>query len=279
MAWYDYGISSDSDGGYSTYNNTNVGTPVDTPLSFPLGGTITTLGYPAWGGQITWKVDNPAVIGGHQYAFMIHLDAINPALQVGQTVTAGTFAGYSGGQLDNSGLPALPAGYIHHTTSPQHSTGPHLDIGVTDSPDGSLTVSKQYGDALVLYARSNKIPVDASVPSSAFTLNLNDIPQAIHDTLNNVPGFLAIVYVLDIVEAFQPLKPNDPNPITNIANFIGFLVVNITAALVRGLIMFIGLFILIALIKNALTRVTTSTTGQGPGELASSALKLGSTLM
>lgn len=277
MAWYDYGISSDSDNGQSTYNNTNVGTPVDTPLSFPLGGTITKLGYPAWGGQITWKVDNPSVIGGYQYAFMIHLDAINPTLQEGQVVTAGTFAGYSGGQLSNDGLPSLPAGYVHHVTSPLHSTGPHLDIGVTDSPDGSLTVSKLYGDALVLYARSNKIPVNVQTTTS--TLNLNDIPQAIHDVLNNVPGFLAIVYILDIVEAFQPLKPNDPNPITNISNFLVFLVVNMTAFLVRAIIVFIGLFILIALIKNAVTRVTTTTTGQGPGELASTAVKLGSTLM
>lgn len=279
MAWYDFGISSDSDSGQSSYHNTNVGTPVDTPLSFPLGGKITKLGYPAWGGQITWQVDNTAVIGGHKYAFMIHLDAINPNLKEGQTVTAGTFAGYSGGQNDNTGLPALPAGYVHHITSPAHSTGPHLDIGVTDSPDGSLTVSKQWGDALVLYARTNKIPVNTTGNISDNFTNLSNLPQAIRDTLNNVPGFLGIVYTLHFIEAFQPLPEKQTDPITGIENVLVFIVVNVTAALVRGLIMFIGLFILIALIRNALTRVTTSTTGQGPGELAASAIKAGSTLV
>lgn len=279
MAWYDFGISSDSDSGQSIYHNTNVGTPVDTPLSFPLGGTITKLGYQPWGGQITWQVDNPSIIGGHKYAFMIHLDAINPNLAEGQTVTAGTFAGYSGGQLDNSGLPSLPAGYVHHATSPSHSTGPHLDIGVTDSPDGSLTVSKQLGDVLVLYARTNKIPVNsADVVTNTFT-NLSNIPQAIHDTLNNVPGLLGIVYAVHLIEAFQPLGDMQSDPVTDIKNLLVFLVVNITAALVRGLIIFIGLFILIALIRNALTQVTKSTTGQGPGELVASTIKASSTLV
>lgn len=276
MAWYDFGISSDSDNGKSVYHNTNVGTPADTPLSFPLGGTITKLGYPAWGGQITWQVDNPSIIGGHKYAFMIHLDAINPNLVEGQKVSAGTFAGYSGGQNDNTGLPSLPAGYIHHTTSPLHSTGPHLDIGVTDSPDGSLTVSKQWGDALVLYARSNKIPVSTITTTST---NSSNIPQAIRDTLNNVPGLLGIVYTLDLIETFQPLPETQTDPVTGIKNVLVFIIVNTTAALVRGLIIFIGLFILIALIRNALTRITTSTTGQGPGELAASAIKAGSTLI
>lgn len=279
MQWYEYGIGSDTDGGYSTYNNTNVGTPPDTPLSFPLGGKITKLGYPAWGGQITWQVDNPSVIGGHKYAFMIHLDAINPALQEGQTVTAGTFAGFSGGQLSNDGLPSLPAGYTHHVTSPLHSTGPHLDIGVTDSPDGSLTVSKQFGDALVYYARKNKVPILYDPTATTLTPSLSNINQTIYNTLNNVPGFLAIVYILDIVEAFQPYESTGSDPISQIADVLKFLVVNISAALVRGLIMFIGLFILIALIRNALTRASVNVTGQGPGEITASATRIGSTLV
>lgn len=276
MAWYDYNISSDIilSGGRSTYNNTDVGTPVDTPLSFPLGGTITKLGYPAWGGQITWKVDNPSVIGGHQYAFMIHLDAINPALQEGQIITAGTFAGYSGGQLDNTGLPSLPAGYSHHATSPLHSSGPHLDIGVGDTPDASITVSKQYGDALVLYARTNKIPVTIQSTSN-FTFDLTNIPQSINNVLNNVPGFLGIVYVVDLVEQFQPFKSTGSDAVTGIKDVLVFLVVNLTAFFIRALIVFIGMFILVALIRNAVNRTTENITGQTPGEIASSAIRLG----
>lgn len=154
--WYDFRMYSDYP--WSEYHNTDVGTPVDVPLTAPLGGKITSISnnHP-WGGQVTWQVDNPGAIGGHPYAFMIHLDAVNPNLHVGSQIAQGAFLGYSGGQTSNAGLKPLPAGLQHHATSPSHSTGPHLDIGVADSPRGSIDVSKNWSDALVNLARKLRI--------------------------------------------------------------------------------------------------------------------------
>lgn len=158
--WYDYPVYSDYP--WSDYHNTDVGTPADVPLTAPLAGKVTALGYYDWGGQVTVQADNASQIGGHPYYFMIHLDALNPALHTGSRVNQGDFLGYSGGQTSNAGLPALPAGYTHHVTLPSHSTGPHLDIGVADTPQGSIDASKQWSDALVSIAQNNRIPYSDS---------------------------------------------------------------------------------------------------------------------
>lgn len=162
--WYDFSLYSDYPA--TSYHNTDVGTPIDTPLTAPLAGTVTNDSYQDWGGQLTIRADDTSVIGGHPYYFLIHMDAINPALAVGSHVNAGTFLGYSGGQYPGelSQYPALPTGYTHHDTLASHSTGPHLDIGVTDSPQGSMDVDasgnslKTYSDALVTFAQSQAIP-------------------------------------------------------------------------------------------------------------------------
>jgi hypothetical protein len=154
--WYDFALYSDYPS--TSYHNTDVGTPVDTPLTAPLSGRITADSYQAWGGQLTVQADDPSQIGGHSHYFLIHLDAINPDLAIGQHVSQGDFLGYSGGQLSNAGLKALPAGLQHHTTSRAHSTGPHLDIGVTDSPQGSMDASKTWSDRLVDIAKRLRIP-------------------------------------------------------------------------------------------------------------------------
>lgn len=163
-AWYDYDVYSDYPA--TSYHNTDVGTPTDTPLTAPLSGTITRDTYQPWGGQLTIHADDPSQIGGIPYYFLIHMDAINPALSEGQHVNQGDFLGYSGGQLDNSGLGDLPAGYTHHVTSPAHSTGPHLDIGVTDSPQGSMDTSQTWSDRLVNIARQLQIPFGTGQGSS-----------------------------------------------------------------------------------------------------------------
>lgn len=155
-AWYNYSVYSDYP--ETSYHNTDVGTPTDTPLTAPLPGKVTADTYQPWGGQLTIEADDPSQIGGYPYYFLIHLDAINPNIDVGSHVAQGDFLGWSGGQLDNSGLADLPGGLQHHVTSPQHSTGPHLDIGVTNSPQGSMDVSQSWSDKLVNLARQMQIP-------------------------------------------------------------------------------------------------------------------------
>src|SRR5579862_8320498 len=174
--WYDFSVSSDaklSNGG-SSYNNTDVGTPIDTVLTAPTSGTITYLGYPLWGGQITYKEDNPTD-PNNPYVFLIHLDALNPNLVVGQHIAAGTMIGYSGGQYPGqfapSSYPSLPAGYTHHDTAASHSTGPHLDIGVTNSPSGSIDNNQSASNLLVTLAKNAGIgPISPQINSGGSSL-------------------------------------------------------------------------------------------------------------
>lgn len=162
--WYDYPMYSDSDfTGANGYHNTDIGTPTDTPITAPLPGTITYLGYFDWGGQVSWKVDNTSVTRGVPEIFVIHMDAINPNLKVGQHIQAGTFLGYSGGELSANGLPPLPNGLTHHVTLPSHTTGPHLDIGVTDSTWASLDVNQAASNAVVDFAKQQQLPYGTGI--------------------------------------------------------------------------------------------------------------------
>jgi len=228
--WYAFNIYSDFPA--TGYNNTDVGDPADTPLTAPLSGTITELGYFDWGGQITIKVDQPSANNGYKDYFLIHLDAINPYLRKGQHIDAGTFLGYSGGEISLSDprLKSLPAGLKHHITQPTHSTGPHLDIGAVNSDTGSdvdnSAADKAASDHLVLLARSLQLPFstsdylgsggttspDLSIPppgtgdipgfSGTSAEGRRDIPAMAHNTLVQWPGFYGIADALDQLESF-----------------------------------------------------------------------------
>lgn len=272
--WYNFNVYSDYGYQGSTYRNTDVGTPVDTPLTAPLAGTITDLGYFDWGGQITVKVDQPSLINGHKDYFLIHLDAINPNLQVGQHIEQGTFLGYSGGQLSNAGLASLPAGLSHHVTLPSHSTGPHLDIGVTDSGTGSMDVDQSASDALVALAQTGAIPFSTEISgSSLVTLDTSGSGQAqnggkqftqkIHQTLVQHPGFYGIAAAIDQAENFPGFVNDMPvidslslNDFTKLAEVPGgflqsiadTIVGNSIPVAVRGILITVGLFLVLALV-------------------------------
>lgn len=273
--WYSYDYYSDAPAGQAGYHNTDVGTPVDTPITAPLAGTVTDIGYFDWGGQVTWKVDTPSAINGHKDAFVIHLDAINPNLQVGQHINKGDFLGYSGGQNTNAGLPpTAPGGLQHHITLPSHSTGPHLDIGVSDSSTGSLDIDQWASNQLVLMARSQQIPYG---PSGTFTpdlgnpnptgneewFNKDSLGQKIHNTLVQYPGFYGIADALDEANTFPGFINDMPvidklsfNDLKEIGEIPGAFLQSITDTIignsiplfVRGVLIVAGLFLLLALL-------------------------------
>lgn len=100
----------------------DIKTPVGTSITAPASGTITDYSYKPWGGQVTWKLDTP--INGVPYAFIIHLDSLNPNLSVGQHINAGDVLGLSGGQ--NSGGT--------HPESSTWSSQPQTGFGLSNGP-------------------------------------------------------------------------------------------------------------------------------------------------
>lgn len=246
--WYQYGVYSDYGYNGSQYLNVDVGTPVDTPITAPLAGTITDIGYFDWGGQVTIKVDDPSAINGYKDYFVIHLDALNPYLATGQHIDAGTFLGYSGGQTSNAGLPpTAPGGLAHHVTLPSHSTGPHLDIGVTNSDTGSLVDNSQAAFAAsnklvrlamdgLVYGTQDVYGTGAGAPPPGGIGNVicqmfpwacqngqppptggagNVLAQTVHNTLVQYPGFFGICKAIDEANQFQGFI----NEVTGPSNF------------------------------------------------------------
>lgn len=280
--WYEYPVYADSTapGGY---HNTDVGTPVDTPITAPQSGTVTTVGYYPWGGQVTWKVDDPSQNHGVPYDFVIHLDAINPNIKNGTHINRGTFLGYSGGELSTLGLPALPSGLTHHATDSNHSTGPHLDIGVGTTPDVSMDSNQAASNALVSQAAALSIPfgtgdflgsgntIANTDPASANPLQTiagyihgaqnaptyNSFNVKVHHTLVQNPGFYGICLAVDEAEQFPGLynaiSSNDlENPLAIpgdlLSSVVGTITGNALPFFIRSLLFLIGVFILFALI-------------------------------
>lgn len=280
--WYNYSIYSDYP--WSDYHNTDVGTPPDIPITASLAGTITMIGYYDWGGSITIKVDQPSLNNGYKDYFVIHLDALNPALKKGMHVKQGTFLGYSGGEnsLNDARLKPLPPGYSHHVTSPQHSTGPHLDIGTTNSDTGTLVdntaAGKSASDHLVLLARQLHINFGTGDTSgdSGPTQDTNQPPitigpinisgyqtygQMIHHTLVQWPGMYGIAAALDEASTFPGFINEVPQidgptdwqdigavPGAVVQSVFDTFVWNSIPFFVRGLMIIMGLFLIFALL-------------------------------
>lgn len=280
--WYDFRMYSDVGGGpFPNYHNTDVGTPTDTPITAPLAGTVTELGYFPWGGQVTMKVDNPSAISGHKYDFVIHLDAISPFIKKGDHLAQGTFLGYSGGENSAKGLHNLPAGLLHHPTDKAHSSGPHLDIGVGDTPNANWDVSQGASNALVELARSAHIPFGTGIlgpggaggnvgpdltPPPGDTGTIGPLPlfptlsQQIHHTLVQNPGFYGIADALDEAEHFpgfvNDMVPPDGMldatgwgnlPATFLQSIADTVVGNTIPLVVRGALILAGIFLVAAL--------------------------------
>jgi hypothetical protein len=136
MAWYDgarvsvpYGNAS-YDVGMGGSHDMDLALPVDTPITALRAGTIVDLSSPAWGRQVGVALAQP--VNNVPYMSYLHLDAINPALQMGQHVEAGDLIGWSGGE--NS----VPAGASNPTNT--HFTNP-----LTQSSQSQIGLSLQYG--------------------------------------------------------------------------------------------------------------------------------------
>jgi hypothetical protein len=231
--WYDYPDLSNYGEveGKSYEHGTDLETPPDTPMTAILPGTVTDVGYYPWGGQITWKLDNPSEAHNFGYEYIIHLDAINPAIRVGTHLNQGDFLGFSGGENSGAQLQAgkpLPPGYSHHLTSSQYSTGWHEEIGLYGGPQfgyGSAWNSppdpSENPDFLLSYAQMMNLPSgdalspqpgdtsgngngtsDLTSASSGDTQNSDPLPVQVHNLLVQNPGFSGIVQAIDKAEQF-----------------------------------------------------------------------------
>lgn len=117
--WYMFPVTQ----GHATDAGIDLGTPNNTPLTFPWSGTVVEAGYRPWGGEVI------ASVPGLGLEYFIHLNQI--AVQAGQAVGAGQVVGTSGGGI---GDVVAPHGTPQIATSQSdfgaYSTGYHTEFGV-----------------------------------------------------------------------------------------------------------------------------------------------------
>jgi hypothetical protein len=290
IAWYNnpidsiggsYGQMADPLGSYLK-PDVNVGVPTGTPITALASGTVSSvidLGRNSGGLSVTVALDKPL----NALATHISYNYLGSATtRVGDHVVAGQQIAI--------------AGSIYG-----------IDMAVGLTPDsqwgnGSFALNAagnpQLDPHIILNAVRSGAPLPFSSALSSFSTSgvgqtLQTISDATYQTINNIPGFLGIVEALDIAETFQPFTLPDNAGVLGKVPILGgviqqiqlpadtlqavlvFIVDNTLATLVRGLIIFIGIVILVALIKNATSAASVATTGQTPGQLAGSAIKLG----
>lgn len=182
----------------------------------------------------------------------------------------------------------------------QYSNGHTASDGTQVDFDQSMMSNfgswKTFGGLKDMVTNLNGLPNFFTSGTSGTVFNIQNAFYAVSDaaytTLNNIPGFAGIVIALDEIEQFQPYALPDNSgiigqipgigqivktltlPADSIQAILMFTVSNIAATLVRALIMYVGIVIVITLIRNALSAGVQETTGQTPGQLAASAVKL-----
>jgi len=251
--WYDFGISRGHGGGE---HGVDLGTPLNTPMTAVFSGTVTDVsGFaPAgsghstsgWGGQVTWKLDNPSPAHGAPYEYVIHLNAINPALKIGSHLNSGDLVGWTGGEIPGQTYTPAPTGQ-YTIDSPTYSTGEHTEIGLAygpqfgsgagyDNPDPTFMLNLAQAEHLSYgtqysggggYGTSFNVASDytnlaayygsfAGVSQVRQGFGYSELSNNVHNTLVQYQGFYGICLALDEAEQFPGLYTQSFGPQDNI---------------------------------------------------------------
>ncbi len=153
--WFKYPIcvpfgNPNYDTGYGGAHDEDVQTPLDTPITSIVSGTVSSIDTPSWGWEIGIQLDQPGTNAA--YFAYLHLGAVNPNLAVGQYVAIGDLIAYSGGANSqamlggNTTTPFGPQFIDDPSQSSQPQTGyayiygPEYGVGAgwTSKPDFHL---------------------------------------------------------------------------------------------------------------------------------------------
>lgn len=233
--WYLYPVTQDY--GQNGETGIDIGTPVHTPLTAILGGTVSDVSYHAYGWQVV--VDVPTRMGQFIKETLIHMDQV--AVRVGQQVQPGSFLGLSGGE------PPL--------TSPKYSSGPHTEL---DFFTGTPFASQAINPDAVFRALGN-----TTVQSAPQTQGHAGGTQGTPLTSGNTLGFDPCAWLPDgflkqacYANGGAPYNPGGPpllpTPIQNVADFLALLTQPSTWLRVGGAIL--GLLLIIVAVSAMLRK-------------------------
>jgi hypothetical protein len=291
--WYDFGISRGHEG---TEHGVDLGTPLNTPMTAVFSGTITDIsGFASkgsgtstsgWGGQVTWKLDNPQPAHGAPFEYVIHLNALNPNLKVGSHLNSGDLIGWTGGEIPGQTATPAPTGQ-YTIDSPIYSTGEHTEIGLAYGPVFGTGQGYDNPDPtfMLAYAQSSNLPYGTSglggpggygtsasdfqslaayyssfagSPQQQAGFSYGQLSDNVHNTLVQYQGFYGICLALDEAETFPGLFTMSLGPQDNILQpwnilkdsgeaIVGTLVNNAMPFIIRGGLIVFGYMIIFML--------------------------------
>lgn len=226
--------------GYGGHHGVDLATPMDTPITAVLPGTISSIDKKSsWGIEVGIKLDQP--FNGATYMAVIHMDAVDPSLAVGQHVVPGTLLGWSGGENNPGqiGGATNPTG-THYIDSPSMTGGPHTHVSLMLGPtygygmgwDDPTKYPNLNPKALLDALNAGQLPQPGGAPTSPgsgqqpigtptgytgtsgkvtgfaeqpITINaLNNAYMAsanvTHDILQSTPGFYGLISGIDSAE-------------------------------------------------------------------------------
>jgi hypothetical protein len=270
--------------------DSNIQLPAGYPITALLPGTVTAVdgSNVAWGGVVTIRLDKPLNYLATHTAYL-HLASetvgIGQHVQAGQLIAYNGSAAAQGTQKVPLGFALYNGDHYGFGAAWAYMTKANLSGGPLDpvpllnaARDGRLNIP----DASNLYsAFASGSGLNSAIIDGPL-LPFKTLNNTIQSTLINVPGFEGLVEAFDIAEQWQPLTlPNIstsgstnntnytllgidtgiPNPSASVAQAITlpadtmqalltFIVLNTRAALIRGILIFLGIVILIALFMN-----------------------------
>lgn len=198
----------------------DLGLPLDTPITSLTTGRVRGMGYYGGGGVVAV---GSYVMGRMRSVYYQHLDLIAPGLTVGSVVSPGKVIGWSGGQLSGG----------HHPSTPQFSSGPHLEVGL-DAPYGGMWAP--------LGANVDPLPWLEAIAQG--NPGIGSVAAGVGNQLGgHVPGFAGIASALDQAAQF---------PSFQLLNPIGSVVAGLQAFAIRAVCVIIGLGLVLLFAANVL---------------------------
>lgn len=261
----DFGTIDPQPGGYWKPDS-NILLPGYTPVTAMLPGTVTSLQTTSWGQSvITIRLDVP-LNAKATHTFYEHLSSWDKSINIGTHVKGGQLIGFN----NPSGMVSLGFGLYSGDVYGSGTAWNILQQDLAPGGSGLLNPVKLLNAAKngtlssigVYLGNSNNNAIPNIIPNG-----FQNIRQATHEIITTVPGFEGIVETIDIAEQFQPFQLQDGSPLYEtpvlggalraitlpadaMQAFLTFTVNNTRAALIRLLIISIGLLIVASLLLN-----------------------------
>lgn len=265
----------------------NILLPANYPIVAPLPGKITGINapdgsVPFFGATITVRMDKPINTVAVSYSFL-HLQRIQPGLQVGMHINAGQVLAY-GGAGQTAGVSKAAVGFalypgdnygfgpewVQYIQRPSHTIDPRLDP-----------------HPLYNSIKNGSIGIDFAQNFSTFPVGLNSAPSSNQGLLNKVsvafkPNESVAAFFTGIDEIVQVVNPvptstdvdqldilgaTFPNPISWVADLLfNLFIVDGPAVLIRSILIIVGVLICYRVISSAIgVSIAKGASTSGPG--------------